>query len=70
MLAELLAHVIARAVVDTLAPRPVLHLPGRTADLSPAQVWQQSVAAGLPASARPLLVPVPPPPECSLPASA
>lgn len=37
MLAELLAHVIARAVVDTLAPRPVLHLPGRTADLSPAQ---------------------------------
>jgi lysophospholipase L1-like esterase len=37
MLAELLAHVLARAVVDTLAPRPVLHLPGRTADLSPAQ---------------------------------
>ena len=69
MLAELLAHVIARAVVDTLAPRPVLHLPGRTADLSPAQVcWQHAVAAGLPGSAQPLLVPLPP--VRSLPASA
>lgn len=38
MLAELLAHVLARAVIDTLAPRPVLHLPGRAADLAPAQV--------------------------------
>ena len=37
MLAELLCHVLARAVMETLAPRPALHLPGRAADLSPAQ---------------------------------
>ncbi|KAL4447553.1 hypothetical protein ABPG75_004772 [Micractinium tetrahymenae] len=37
MLAELLAHVLARAVVDTLSPRPRLHLARRDADLSSAQ---------------------------------
>ncbi len=46
MLAELLAHVLARAVMDTLSPRPVLHLPGRTADLSPAQVGLEKTAFG------------------------
>jgi hypothetical protein len=37
MMAELLAHVLAKAVVETLAPRPRLHLASRDADLSPAQ---------------------------------
>lgn len=38
MLAELLAHVLARAVMETLAPRPALHLPRRDADMSRALV--------------------------------
>lgn len=38
MLAELLAHVLARAVMERLVPPPRLHLAGRPgADLSPAQ---------------------------------
>lgn len=37
MMAELLAHVLAKAVVETLAPRPRIHLASRDADLSPAQ---------------------------------
>lgn len=37
MMAELLAHALARAVIDTLSPRPRLHLARRDADLTPAQ---------------------------------
>jgi hypothetical protein len=37
MLAELLAHVLARAALEVLAPPPRLHLASRDADLSPAR---------------------------------
>ena len=37
MLAELLAHALAKAVIENLAPRPTLHLARRDADLAPAQ---------------------------------
>ena len=37
MLAELLAHVLAKAVMESLSPRPRLHLAGRDADLAPAR---------------------------------
>lgn len=37
MLAELLAHVLAQAVIEVVAPRPRLHLAARDADLSAAQ---------------------------------
>lgn len=36
-MAELLCHVLSRAVLEVLAPPPVLHMPRRDADLSPAE---------------------------------
>ena len=37
VLAELLSHALAKAVIENLAPRPTLHLARRDADLAPAQ---------------------------------